>query len=264
MTIKRNIDSWQAFNKIVRKGNYSLLSRLDSFPQSILVTGCQRSGTTILSRVITESNGMVNYWFGRDDELDAALILSGYVDHECVGRYCFQTTYMYDHYEEYYKNTNGHRIIWVLRNPYSVVYSMLYNWKRFALNELFKGCGEEYLDDKEKWIYSKLGVFGVGRTRKACYSYVGKMKELKELREHYSDNEMIVVDYDDVIKHKKEVMPKLYEFIGLEYDASYSDKLHSSSVIKHEKLSGGQRAVIKEICEPLYNERRSLINRIWA
>jgi ligand-binding sensor domain-containing protein len=44
-----------------------------------------------------------NYWFGRDDELDAALILSGHVDHQQNGRYCFQTTYINECFREYFE-----------------------------------------------------------------------------------------------------------------------------------------------------------------
>ena len=255
---KQRIDSWQKFLKIVRAGNYDLFCALDNFPDSVLVTGCQRSGTTVLSRIITQSEGMVKYWFGNDDELDAALILSGYVSYKCEGRYCFQTTYMYNNYEEYFKNNNGHKIIWILRNPYSVVCSMLFNWKRFALNELFEGCGIELLDGRDKWLYEKFGAFGVGPTKKASLSYKAKMSELKLLREHYNNNEMIVVDYDELIQNKYEIMPKIYEFIGLRYDESYADKLHSSSIVKYERLSSSQKLMIKSICEPLYIECKSL------
>ena len=91
------------------------------FGGAILVTGCQRSGTTILSRIITRSDGMVDYWFGRDDELDAALILSGHVWHSPVGRYCFQTTYLNECYEEYFQCDLNQKIIWMIRSPYSVI-----------------------------------------------------------------------------------------------------------------------------------------------
>jgi Holliday junction resolvasome RuvABC ATP-dependent DNA helicase subunit len=37
---------------------------------------------------------MVDFSSGEDDELDAALILAGFVEHTPRGRYCFQTTYL--------------------------------------------------------------------------------------------------------------------------------------------------------------------------
>ena len=79
---KCRIKTWRRFAREVRPKGCRLLSRLERFPKSVLVTGCQRSGTTMLSRIITQSEGMTNYWFGKDDELDAALILSGEVEYD--------------------------------------------------------------------------------------------------------------------------------------------------------------------------------------
>ena len=153
---KRTIDSWGRFEKIVRASDVKLLTKLDNFQDSILVAGCQRSGTTALSRLITASDGMVDFTFGKDDELDAALILSGYVNYTNKGRHCFQTTYLNDSYPEYFAH-QGYKLIWVVRNPSSVIYSMLYNWRRAALNRLFRHCGAELLDEGERWWYERLG-----------------------------------------------------------------------------------------------------------
>lgn len=137
----RNITSWKGFARRVRSQGCQLLAHLDEFPNSVLVMACQRSGTTALARVITTSEGMTNYWFGRDDELDAALMLSGQIRYFSTRRHCFQTTYINECYREYLEHTNGHKLIWVIRNPFSVIYSMLHNWGRFAFNELFRACG---------------------------------------------------------------------------------------------------------------------------
>src|SRR3989304_2398887 len=134
------ISSWAMFDRKVRASGKKLLGELDRLHGAILVAGCQRSGTTALSRLITGSDGMVDFQFGADDELDAALILSGWGPHPPrQGRYCFQTTYLNNSYPEYFEHRD-YKLIWVLRNPASVVYSMLYNWKTVALNRLFRHC----------------------------------------------------------------------------------------------------------------------------
>ena len=74
---KPRITTWRQFTAQIRSKGHGLLKTLDDFPNAVLVTGCQRSGTTMMSRIITQSEGMVDYWTGPDDELDAALILSG-------------------------------------------------------------------------------------------------------------------------------------------------------------------------------------------
>ena len=82
----RPLNSWKEFEKYVREAGYPLLKRLDDFPGAVLVGGCLRSGTTMLAEVITESAGMTNFWFGVDPNMDAGLLLSGYLPHEPQGR----------------------------------------------------------------------------------------------------------------------------------------------------------------------------------
>lgn len=253
------INTWKQFARRVRSGGCNLLATLDEFPRSVLVAGCQRSGTTILARTITSSDGMVNYRFGKDDELDAALILSGYVEHRCSGRYCFQTTYLNECYHEYYKYQKGHKIIWVVRNPFSVVYSLVYHWKRFAFNELFDSCGARYMSKKECSRYNKLGALGIHKLRRACYSYNAKTDQLFELYERLGGDSMLVVDYDDITQRKEEWLPKVYKFIDQPYKTGYSSNIHDRSVNKAKKLSTKQRDFVEEISMPVYEKAKKLI-----
>jgi hypothetical protein len=254
------IRDWKDFAKKVRPKGCNLLKRLDEFPNAILVTGCQRSGTTILSRIITQSEGMTNYWFGEDDELDAALILGGIVEHHPRGRYCFQTTYLNDCYHEYFQHRNkGHKIIFILRNPYSVVYSMRYNWKRFALNQLFIRCGMPHLNNKARSIYNMFGTIAFSMVVKACYSYVGKISQAFELREVFNDSEICFVEYDLLIKNRHVILPRLYEYIELPYKTIYAEKFSTKSLNKADKLSVSAREKIDTICLPVYERVKKLI-----
>src|SRR5262249_31936917 len=117
-----------------------LLAHLDEFRDSLLIAGCQRSGTTALARLFKRADGIADCDFGEDDELDAALLLSGWVRRFTSGRHCFQTTYLNDRYSEYFEHSDF-RLIWMVREPRSVVYSMLHNWRRGALNRLYDACG---------------------------------------------------------------------------------------------------------------------------
>jgi hypothetical protein len=253
------ITTWLQFNSVVRNNGNNLLKRLHEFPNSILVTGCQRSGTTMIARIITQSDGMTNYWFGPDDELDSALILSGYVDHRPQGRYCFQTTYINNWYHEDYLQLRQHKVLWVLRNPYSVVYSMLYNWKDIALSGLFKMCGVSQLTGPDAWLYKLLGLKGVSRLHQACYIFNGKISQLFDLRQNLGPDSLMVVDYDDMITRKEIVLPAIYKFINLKYREDYSQKIHSESLLKAKDLSRGERLTVRQMCEPLYLKTRDLI-----
>lgn len=254
MTPNLNIKTWKKFSRVVRPSDTKLLKRLADFPDSVLIAGCQRSGTTMLSRIITSSEGMVNYWFGSDDELDAALILSGSVNHLQKGRYCFQTTYLNECVGEYFDHHSGYKLVWVVRQPFSVIHSMLYNWKNFALNELFEGCATHLLEDKEQKRYSTFGVWGVTRLRRACLAYCGKVSQLFELYKRLSEDQLMVVDYDTLVKRKEELLPKLYQFIELPYQAKYADMIHSKSISKHSKLSKKAHSIIEKTCLHVYEE----------
>ncbi len=170
-----SISTWQQFRAITGKSDYRLLERLDDFPNAILITGCQRSGTTMLSRIIRNSPEIVDHTFGRDDELDAALILSGLVEHEPEGRYCFQTTYVDQNYWEYFNHNGSYKLIWVLRNAFSTVFSLVYNWPKWSLDRTFQYGPATRLKGVNKIIYSVLGIRGFSRIRRACLVYNWKL-----------------------------------------------------------------------------------------
>lgn len=255
-----SIKTWRKFGRVVRSRGCCLLARLDEFPNSILITGCQRSGTTMLSRIITSSEGMVNFWFGSDDELDAALILAGVVEHVPRGRYCFQTTYLNECFQEYFAHDDGHRLVWVLRHPFSVVHSMLHNWKDFALNELFSACAVDLLEEGDKKWYDWFGVRGVSRLKRACLAYCAKVSQLFELRERLPEDTLIVVEYDGLVSNKEQLLPELYGFVGLPYLPRYAEKIHGRSLSKHNALSAKERAMIENTCISVYEEARKLVN----
>ena len=75
------------------------------------MSGCQRSGGTMLAGILSKSDGIVDFAWSKDDELDAALILSGYEDHVAQGRYCFQTTFLNECYQEYFEHTPDFKLI---------------------------------------------------------------------------------------------------------------------------------------------------------
>ncbi|MBK8161631.1 MAG: sulfotransferase [Gammaproteobacteria bacterium] len=249
------VKSWSQFDRKVRFSGRKLLGELDRFENCILVAGCQRSGTTALSRLLTASEGMVNFQFGSDDELDAALILSGWESYPSEGRFCFQTTYLNNSYPEYFEHAD-YKLIWVLRNPYSVIYSMLHNWKIGALNRLFRHCGHEFLAAGERWKYEKLGSLAVSRLRKACLSYNAKISQTAALKDEIDQGRVIIIDYDDLIKNKAHILPKLYNFTGLNYREEYLSRLHAKSLSKADKFSGKEAGIIESLCTPFYLDAR--------
>jgi hypothetical protein len=246
----RPIRSWAAFHAIVKQPDRPLFAKLDDYSDPILVAGCQRSGTTALARLLKRADGMVDHAFGHDDELDGALLLAGYASRDTEGRHCFQTTYLNDRVGEYFEHADF-RLIWMLREPRSVVYSMLNNWKRGALNRLFDACGAEVLARVDAAPSLRTTWLGPSRLAKACSSYVAKTAQTFELRARLGPR-IAVVDYDELVANKQSLLPKLCEFVGVAYDARLGDALHSRSVGKRDQLGAADAKYVDRFCSGVY------------
>lgn len=212
----------------------------------------------MLGNVITESDGINNFWFGVDPCMDAGLLLSGYVDHDPVGRYCFQTTHVDERYPEYFQNRGDFRMIWCLRNPKSVVYSLMYNWSDWGLNVTFRRCGlaDVQMGRVQRLAHKVFGTRVVSRLERACMIYNSKVSQLFILARNLPPERLLVIDYDELVKRKNEMLPKVYEFIELEYKQQYADKILGTSIDKASKLSKREASFIQTECGPVYQEAR--------
>jgi hypothetical protein len=202
------------------------------------------------------TGSVADYSFGHDSELDGALLLAGYVAPFTNGRHCFQTTYLNESFSEYFAH-DAFRLVWVLREPRSVVYSMLHNWKRAALNRLFDGCGS-----------AKLGVLGgepsilrqwIGPPRidKACASYVAKTEQTFALRERLGDR-MFIVDYEDLVLQPETTIRRVCEFAEVPFDPAVLGYLHPRSLSKGNSLRQWQAARVDDFCAAVYQSAREL------
>jgi len=253
----KKIRTWRKFSRVVRSKDRELLLQLGRFSRPVLVAGCQRSGTTAVTRAIAGSDGFDRFRITHDDELDAALILSGEEDWNSAGRYCFQTTYLNERYFEYFQSKADFQLIWVLRNPYSVVYSMLYNWKQFALKELFASCGYPVM--QEMFKAGKPGRASL--LEMACYSYVGKMRQLFELRDKLPADRLMVIDYDRLCEAPAVHLGHVLRFIDAEFQPKVADAIHRASLAKSECLSEDAHSRVQLICASLYDRASSYAQR---
>jgi hypothetical protein len=250
------VRSWAQFQKLVRRPERSLLARLDDYADSILVAGCQRSGTTAVTRLLKQVHEIADYGFGPDDELDGALLLAGYVDPLADGRHCFQTTYLNERFGEYFEH-DEFRLVWILRDPQSVVYSMLHNWKRAALNRLFDGCERPNGDANRARGRGVVEWIGPSRLDKACASYVSKTAQTFMLHERLGER-MLIVDYDDLIFRREILVPEIFRFVDLPFDPGLLSFLHRRSARKQIRLPEWKRDHIESVCAPVYCDARAL------
>lgn len=254
--------TWSRFHFGPRRSGQPLLKNLARYPNCVLVAGCQRSGTTLLTSVIAGARGFQRFALTPDDELDAALILAGAVDVPVDRRYCFQTVYLNDRYGEYRTLAEDQKLIWVLRNPYSVVYSMVYHWRRGrgALNRLYETCGIQKATSgrlrRSHWPWP----IGPSRLEKACLSYSAKTSQIELLRVMLPPRQLLIVEYDMIVAAPSVWLPRIFAFIEEPYVDSYAAAVHGNSVRRADRLSDEARRVIQRHSEPVYLRCLSLVS----
>ncbi len=248
----RTFRTWRRFHDGPRSEPGPLLSAVGRYPQAVLVAGCQRSGTTMLTRIIARSPGFRYLSLTIDDELDAALALCGQIELPAQARYCFQTTYLNERYFEYKMLSQDHRLVWVLRNPYSVVYSMVHNWKRFALNELYEAC---YVAAVRGTMRRTLPwPLGPSSVEKACEAYAAKTAQIMTIRALVPAAQLLVIDYDALVRDPHVWLGRIFALIGAPYQPAYASGIRPDSVEKAARLTSRQQSLIRAIAEPTYRE----------
>jgi hypothetical protein len=250
------IGSWADFHRVVKRPERALLARLGDFGDTVLVAGCQRSGTTALTRALHSGRETADFRFCRDDELAGALLLSGHVKGHRAGRYCFQTTYLNDRFNEYFEHPS-YRLIWIIREPTAVVYSMLHNWKRGALRRLYDACGQQYLPRVCAYRNAMLALLGPARLEKACASYIGKLKQTFLLRQKLGER-MLIVDYDELVAQKECFVPRIFEFAGIEPQPDSIERIHGGSVGRGRLFPQRIADWIEGSCGPVYVQARQI------
>jgi hypothetical protein len=238
----------------VRRRGLPLLKNLPSYPRCILVAGCQRSGTTMLTRFIARAPTFARLRLTADDELDAALALAGLVDLPNDLRYCLQTTYLNECFLEYRQLQPDQRLIWVVRNPYSVVYSMVHNWSRFALKELYEGCGVLGANSPRQRRSNLLWPLGPSRFEQACLAYRGKAAQILSIRHMLRREQLLIVDYDLLSAAPGEWLPRIFEFADAPYDPAWANEVRRSPATKADVLSSRARRLIEQLAGPTYRE----------
>lgn len=249
--------NWLFFDWLVRSSKTSLLKRLTDFQNPVLVGGCQRSGTTAVTQVLSSAGEISTFRIGIDNELDGALILAGASDFEPnkSSRYCFQVTYLNDSLLELCEVREVFKMVWVIRNPWSVVYSMLHNWRASALEQLYRSC----VANQSAYTDGRLHLLaGANRARrrliKACICYCVRSSQLFELAGNQTNGQLLVFDYDLLVSEPNRILPEVFRFAELTFEESQIGMLHPKSLTKaSESFSSTERQLIEEICYPTYS-----------
>jgi hypothetical protein len=213
----------------------------------------------MLTRLIARTPEFRRFSLTHDDELDAALILAGDVSIPVGPRYCFQTTYLNQHFTEYAGLRPDQRLIWVLRSPRSVVNSMLYNWRRYGLNQLYESCVTTPRVAPGQRL--RLWAMGMARVDRACAAYAAKTGQILEIHNLVPEKQLLVIDYDDLVGAPAIWLERVFNFLGAHYDKAYAATLRTDSVRKAERLSRRALRFVEKHAEPTYRACLRLVAR---
>ncbi len=252
------IRNWQQFETI-RNSDTPLLKKLPNLCKPILVAGCQRSGTTAVTRILRSGGDFGELHTTSDDELDAALILSGELPVPKGERLVLQTTYLNNHYKEYFEYTNF-RLVWIVRNPSEVINSMLHNWSRGALRRLFHACGSRQLDEQQSARYARFGHWAFSRLDMACYSYLEKSRQALEISDSLSAEQVNFLDYDYFVAQPELSVRSLCRFFDIDYSENIANSLTGGRQRRAKsQLSDQAKGHISKMCDHAWRQNLKLV-----
>jgi hypothetical protein len=238
---EHGITSWSDFYSAL--SDQPFLSNLDDYPDALLIAGCDWSATTAITRLFKRLPCFVDSSWGHDDELDGALLLAGRREAHAAGRHCFQTTYVREHYREYFSHDH-YKLIWIIREPRAAVCSMLASRERALPQRTVLGLAAR----------SAAGHCA-SRLEKACAAYVASIRQTIELKERLG-NRVVVVDYDELAADRNRLLPPLCRFASVGCDARVLRHLHGKSVRKGS-LASFEAAIVDELALPPYRRARA-------
>ncbi len=206
----------------------------------------------MLTEVLTSSPGFGDIVHNGDRELAGALLLAGAGGRLArSGRQCFQTTYLNERYDEYLAQPGPFRLVWLIRDPASVVYSMLYNWSRYALNEVFSGCVRHRGQSARAFTSA---------ARRACLCYNAKNDQILELVSS-GRIDATVVDYGDLVTAPERTFRKLCSRLDILYEPKVLGPVSPRSTEKAAALPRRTTDLVAELCGGSYRQVHELILR---
>ena len=234
------VTSWPNFYRATAK--QPLLARLDDYPDALLVDGCDWAATTAVTRLFKRLPYFADSSSGHDDELDGALLLSGLRRREADGRHCFQTSYVREHFCEYFAHAR-YRLVWIVREPRAAISSLLGNREKALPRRDALGLAGK-----------SAGGHGASRLEKACATYLASIRQTLALKERLGER-IAVVDYDELAAERAQLLPALCRFASVPCDSHLLRHLHGKSVRKGV-LASWEATVVDQLTLPAYRRAR--------
>ena len=249
---------WDEINEIWLStlNGETYLNRLHELEHpSILVLGCQRSGTTWINLLLGK---MINRLLALDENQSFDFLFDGLRLDSHLGHhtYTLQTTFLVSERASYLSIPVDTLCIFVLRNPFSVCWSLLYHFSAFDT---------VWHARQRRFDPALVEHFGMNPSKleKAMCLYLDSLHTARFLLEH-SPGKTIIVDYDQLVLHCAESVEQIFrlikdidpafpgEFLNSECCFNPNVDVSTDPLNKHQLLSECERYTIKAYCEQEY------------
>src|ERR1044071_73862 len=210
----------------------------------VLVTGCQRSGTTWMRKLLAEA------WPGavapKEQEVCAYLVAGAELPAPEARVQVLQTTFANVYVESFLRLPPAVPVIVMARNPFSVCRSLVHNWDSLSIEHAHRigEVGHIALDREiDQW-------------RAAVNIYVQSMRAGRELLARRSERARRVL-FDDVVGDVPAALHTPSGFIGRPLEpASVRTVANPEVTDKQRSLPDGFRSLIASQCVTPYDDLR--------
>jgi hypothetical protein len=220
----------------------AFLGRLRTEPASVvLVTGCQRSGTTWFTKLL----GSCLQDAHAPKELDVCNYLINNLDFPLAGcsTLVLQTTFLNTETESYATLRDEIRVVVIARNPFSVCWSMVNNWDNLSL-EYARRCRTSF-DAERVHAEEELWRMAVHLYRESAES------TLAILRDRPSRTRLLI--YDELIHDPSAALDGISAFLGREVTTvPPSLRADLAPASKHQSMPGHYRELVARECNPIF------------
>ena len=239
-------------------------TRLNNSKVPVFIVGCQRSGTTMLDRVLTRSPQIKTYGEGRGAFSPGVRLLPIGNLHYLIYRSLspiveFKPLNDTQHIDYFLKIHPNSKAIWMYRNYFDVINSMVRKWGR---------AQNKHVHQIATGRYSGPGARAMGERISPANRELAAKLEAQDLSEHeasafiwylrnsiYFDRQLdrlpnvLLCKYEDMVTEPKWQFQRVFEFIDGDFSADYVADVRSSSISKHKPPT--LRTNLKSLCDSL-------------
>lgn len=266
--------TWYSSYK-VKKIRERFLSFFPSYTKSNIfyIFGCQRSGTTIIQKLISLSpkvkfygEGDLPYFHSEDSikhhRIKPEIEIKKFLKHESLKFITLKPLYESHNANSLISMIPGSKGVWVFRNYLDVIDSHLHYYNQNIIeyiSPLFSKKNNNWLNEYiPKDIQNFINQFSIDEISDADAYGLFWITRNSLYDEVKNNKEIICINYEGLVKNPDIQIKRMCNFLGIPFHSFYSKAIRSNAVSK--KVSFKLHADIERKCKEIYN--KLLLNSI--